>query len=84
MRYRESSQLGKWYRLTLFDSILNIPVAEELADDYGYQTVYPILKGFLAGQTFRGDYGGPQAGVYGGYSMSKGLRTSCAISISIK
>jgi transposase-like protein len=37
----------KQYRLTLFDSILNIPVAEEIAADCGYQTVYAFLKGSL-------------------------------------
>jgi hypothetical protein len=40
----------KRYRLTLFDSILNIPVAEEIAEDYGYKTVYDFLKGSLQGR----------------------------------
>jgi hypothetical protein len=40
----------KRYRLTLFDSILNIPVAEEIAEDCGYQTVYAFLKGSLHGR----------------------------------
>lgn len=40
----------KRYRLTLFDSILNTPVAEEIAADCGYQTVYIFLKGSLDGR----------------------------------
>jgi hypothetical protein len=40
----------KRYRLTIFDSILNIPVAEEIAADCGYQTVYAFLKGSLDGR----------------------------------
>jgi hypothetical protein len=40
----------KRYRLTLFDSILNIPVAEEIAEDSGYKTVYDFLKGSLQGR----------------------------------
>jgi transposase-like protein len=40
----------KRYRLTLFDSILNIPVAEEIATDCGYKTVYAFLKGSLDGK----------------------------------
>jgi len=30
----------KKYRLTLFDSILNIPVSEEIAENSAYKTVY--------------------------------------------
>ena len=40
----------KRYRLTLFDSILNIPVAEEIAEDCGYQTVRAFLKESLRGR----------------------------------
>ncbi|RZN44229.1 MAG: hypothetical protein EFT35_00240 [Methanophagales archaeon ANME-1-THS] len=40
----------KRYRLTLFDTILNVPVAEEIAGDCGYQTVYAFLKGSLHGR----------------------------------
>jgi transposase-like protein len=34
----------KRYRLTLFDSILNIPVSEEITEDMGYDTIYTFLK----------------------------------------
>ena len=45
-------ELGGWkrYRLTLFDSILNIPITEEIAEDCGYKAVYDFLKGSLHGR----------------------------------
>ena len=38
----------KSYRLTLFDSLLNIPVAEEIAEKTDYKTVYSFLRSILA------------------------------------
>jgi transposase-like protein len=35
------------YRLTLFDSVLNIPVSEEIAEDMEYDTIYTFLRGAL-------------------------------------
>ncbi|HDS46094.1 MAG TPA: hypothetical protein ENN68_08445 [Methanomicrobia archaeon] len=71
----------KRYRLTLFDSSLNIPVAEEIAADCGYKTVYNFLKGSLQGRPLlrlqRTINGSTRA-----YLMNWALRTSCASSIS--
>jgi transposase-like protein len=38
----------KSYRLTLFDALLNIPIAEEIAKKIDYTTVYNFLKSVLA------------------------------------
>jgi len=38
----------KRYRLTLFDALLNIPIAEEIAEKIDYTTVYNFLKSVLA------------------------------------
>jgi len=37
----------KRYRLTLFDSVLNIPVSEEITEDMKYDTIYTFLKEVL-------------------------------------
>ena len=38
----------KSYRLTLFDALLNIPIAEEIAKKIDYTTVFSFLKSVLA------------------------------------
>ena len=38
----------KSYRLTLFDALLNIPIAEEITPKIDYTTVYSFLKSVLA------------------------------------
>ena len=35
------------YRLTLFDSVLNIPVSEEITEDMEHDTIYTFLRGAL-------------------------------------